>query len=176
MTATNQTATVVDSVGREEHGSETIKKPVSEGRTGPVSDLETTLHTQGTSWSRDGSLEKLSSLIWCLGQRLGETGCGRQGPLTCAWYSGGYSAKSVSVSSYLWFPSLALTLLRFQVVNQRIYFDGLGFLSNAHRALLGSKRKGGGEDESAWELESVTEQAEVATRRSLLAGTCRSVV
>lgn len=78
--------------------------------------------------------------------------------------------------SYLWFPSLALTLLRFQVVNQRIYFDGLGFLSNARRALLGSERKGGGEDESAWELESVTGQAEMATRRSLLVGTCRSVV
>lgn len=78
--------------------------------------------------------------------------------------------------SYLWFPSLALTLLRFQVINQRICFDGLGFLSNACRALLGSERKGGGKAKSAWELESVAGQAEVETRRSLLAGTCRSVV
>lgn len=106
MTATHQTATAVDSVGREEHGSETIKKPASGG---PVSDLETTLHTQGASWSHEGSLEKLSSLIRCLGQRLGEIGCGRQGPLTCAWYSGGYSAMSVSFPvtfGFLLLPSL----------------------------------------------------------------------
>lgn len=80
MTATNQTATAVDSVGREECGSETIKKPANAGRKGPVSDLETTLHTQGISWSHDGSLEKLISLIWCLGQRLREMGVGIKGP------------------------------------------------------------------------------------------------
>lgn len=80
MTATNQTATAVDSVGREEGGSETIKKPASEERIGPVLDLETTLHTQGISWSHDGSLDMLISLTWCLGQRLGEMGVGIKGP------------------------------------------------------------------------------------------------
>lgn len=34
MTATNQIVTAVDSVGREEHGSETIKKPASEEERG----------------------------------------------------------------------------------------------------------------------------------------------
>lgn len=78
--------------------------------------------------------------------------------------------------SFLWFPSLALTLLCSQVVYQRISVDGFEFLSNACRALLGSERKGVGRMNLPGELQSVTGQAAVATLRSLPAGTSRSVV
>lgn len=50
------------------------------------------IHALSVSCSHDSCLEKSISLIWCLGQRLRETGCGRQG------YSGGYSSKSTSLS------------------------------------------------------------------------------